>query len=78
MDISFFLLVCWDPVWYKWHRQGLYHLWKLSQMEVEFLHVSEGHPGEFRSVVQLMDSYKSVLGLFNFVQPVLSSLGVVP
>jgi hypothetical protein len=49
-----------------------------SQLEVEFPHAPEGHPGHYCSVVGLMRSYECACELFPRFLLVLSSPGVLP
>jgi len=38
---------CWDLVQYKWRRNEVYDPRKSSQLEVDFPHPPEVHPGRY-------------------------------
>jgi len=71
------LFCCQDPVQYKWHRHGFYHLQKSSQLEMEFPCAPEAHPGRTDQLLDLQDRTSVYAGCFMFLL-VLSSPWVLP
>jgi len=55
-----FYFICWGQVQYKWCQHMFYHIRKSSQLEVEFPHAPDGHPGQYYSGVGLPRLYKCV------------------
>jgi len=57
-------LCCRDPVQYIWRQHRFYHLWKSSQLEVEFPCAPEGHPRHTDQLLDLWDCTSVYAGCF--------------